>query len=265
MVQAEHPRGRRARADDRALAGTGSADQAGTKRDQFVNVSDIVPTIYDLLGVTPPDVYTGVEQLPVTGHSFASLLADADAPATNTLQYFEMAGAGRSSPSGRRWWKAVCKHNQGADYDTEPWELYHLADDWSECNDLAERARQARRADRPVVAGGRAARRAAARRPHGRAVRRPVPTTTRRTRTTALRLPPADVADARPGVGLDRWPDLRPDRSGHRAAGDEGVLCATGTENSGCRVFVQNDRLVVDYNSFNDHTVVESSVAGAGR
>ncbi len=38
------------------------------------------------------------------------------------------------------------------------------------------------------------------------------------------------------------------------APGDEGVLYATGTENSGLSLFVQNDRLVVDYNAFDDHT-----------
>ena len=43
-----------------------------------------------------------------------------------------------------------------------------------------------------------------------------------------------------------------------RAAGDEGVLWATGTENSGISVFVQDDRLVVDYNAFDDHMIVES-------
>ena len=66
-----------------------AADQQGTRRDQFVNVSDVVPTIYELLGVTPPEVFGGYAQLPVTGSSFAAVLADADAPATNTLQYFE--------------------------------------------------------------------------------------------------------------------------------------------------------------------------------
>ena len=45
-----------------------------------------------------------------------------------------------------------------------------------------------------------------------------------------------------------------------RAAGDEGVLFATGSENSGISVFVQNDRFVVDYNAFDDHTIVESSI-----
>ncbi|MET0909670.1 MAG: arylsulfatase, partial [Ilumatobacteraceae bacterium] len=45
-----------------------------------------------------------------------------------------------------------------------------------------------------------------------------------------------------------------------REAGDEGVLFATGTENSGVTVFVQNDRLVIDYNAFDDHTILESDV-----
>ena len=53
-------------------------EQRGTKRDQFASVSDIAPTIYELLGVTPPDTYRGVEQMPVTGHSFASILSDAE-------------------------------------------------------------------------------------------------------------------------------------------------------------------------------------------
>ncbi len=50
------------------------ADKAGTKRSQFVNVSDIAPTIYELLGVSPPDRYRGVEQMPITGRSFVTVL-----------------------------------------------------------------------------------------------------------------------------------------------------------------------------------------------
>ncbi|MEZ5340947.1 MAG: hypothetical protein R2706_05730 [Acidimicrobiales bacterium] len=76
-----------------ALACGIEANEGGTKRNQFVNVSDIVPTIYDLLRITPPTVYNGLEQLPVTGQSFRPTLADAGTPATNTLQYFEMAGS----------------------------------------------------------------------------------------------------------------------------------------------------------------------------
>lgn len=38
------------------------------------------------------------------------------------------------------------------------------------------------------------------------------------------------------------------------------MLFATGTENSGIAVFVLNDKLVVDYNAFGDHSIVESAV-----
>jgi arylsulfatase len=44
------------------------------------------------------------------------------------------------------------------------------------------------------------------------------------------------------------------------ARGDEGVLYATGTQNSGFSMFIQDGRFVVDYNAFGDHTVVESGV-----
>ena len=52
----------------------------------------------------------------------------------NAVQYFEMGGS-RALVAGE--WKAVCKHDPGADFETEPWELYHLAQDRSECHDLA--------------------------------------------------------------------------------------------------------------------------------
>jgi arylsulfatase len=43
-----------------------------------------------------------------------------------------------------------------------------------------------------------------------------------------------------------------------RPAGAGGVIYATGNGNSGVSVFVQNDRLVLDYNCFGDHHVAES-------
>ena len=43
------------------------------------------------------------------------------------------------------------------------------------------------------------------------------------------------------------------------APGDEGVLWATGSASAGVSMFVQHGRLVVDYNAFSDHTIVESA------
>ncbi|MGI8793938.1 MAG: arylsulfatase [Acidimicrobiales bacterium] len=85
-------------------------DQRGSHRKQFVNVADIVPTIYDLLGIEPPTEFAGVSQLPVTGHSFAHVLGDPDAESRNQVQYFEMAGS-RALIAGE--WKAVCRHEAG--------------------------------------------------------------------------------------------------------------------------------------------------------
>ncbi len=233
-----------------------SAEQRGTKRSQFVNVSDIVPTLYELVGVTPPDLFRGIEQLPVTGHSFASVLENPDAPATNQLQYFEMSGS-RALVAGE--WKAVCRHQRGADYETEPWELYHLASDWSECTDLAEKDpdklkelielwwQEAEKHgvlpidERMIELFG------ARFRPNS-----PHPKDRRYVYRPPMSPIPSQAAAAIGGRSFDVTARVT------RAPGDEGVLYSTGNENSGFTVFVQNDRLVVDYNSFDDHSVVES-------
>ena len=238
------------------------AGEAGTKRRQFVNVSDVVPTIYELLGVAAPDSYRGLEQLPVTGHSFASVLADANASATNTLQYFEQAGSrALVADDDDGVWKAVCKHDKGADYDTEPWELYRLSDDWSECNDLAVDEpgklaelidlwwQEAQRHgvlpldDRTLELFGARFR---ANSPH--------PVDRRYVYRPPMSPLPGQASAAIGGRAFDLTATVT------RQAGNEGVLFATGTENSGMSVFVQNDRLVVDYNAFDDHTILESTI-----
>ena len=50
-----------------------------------------------------------------------------------------------------------------------------------------------------------------------------------------------------------------------RGAGDEGVLYASGTENAGFSFFVQDSRLVFDYNAFGDHQVLVSDRDVPGR
>jgi arylsulfatase len=233
-----------------------AADQRGTRRDQFAFVADIAPTIYELVGVTPPAVHRGVEQLPVTGHSFAAALDDPDAASANTVQYFEMGGS-RALVAGE--WKAVCKHEAGADFETEPWELYHLARDRSECTDLAgeepdrlasmieqwwaeaERHGVLPLDDRMIELFG------ARFRP-----RSPHPEDRRYVYRPPMAPMPAQASAAIGGRDCDITASI------DRSAGQEGVLFATGTQNSGISVFVQDDRLVLDYNAFDDHTVVQS-------
>ncbi len=237
-------------------------DNAGTKRSQFVNVSDVTPTIYDLLGVTPPETYRGIDQMPVTGHSFVAVLDDSQAPAANTLQYFENAGSrALIAELDGTWWKAVTKHTQGDDFDTEPWELYNLDVDPSECSDLAaaQPERLAEMIDLWWVEADR----------HGvlplddRTLElfaaHPSDQSPHRLDRRYVYRPPMTPIAAQPSASLGgRAFDLTAKVTA--VAGDQGVLWATGNQNSGCSVFVQRGRLVVDYNAFDDHTIVESEI-----
>jgi arylsulfatase len=232
--------------------------QRGSRRDQFVFVADVAPTIYELVGVEPPAVRRGLEQLPVTGHSFASVFGDAAAPPVNNCQYFENAGSLAIIADG---WKAVLKHTSGAASTAEDWELYHLDEDRSECNDLAvahpetlaeliarfddeaERHGVFPLDDRGVALFGPRFRERSPHPGHRRYVYRPPMSPMPGQASAPIAGRNADLT-ARITIG----------------AADEGVLFATGTRNSGLSWFVQNRHLVVDYNAFDDHTIVESTI-----
>ncbi len=235
-------------------------DDAGGIRHQFHYVTDIAPTIYDLVGVEAPDVYRGVPQLPVTGTSMAYTFdpGAADSPSRHTVQYFEMMGHRGMYVDG---WKAVTHHNVGTPFDEDVWELYDLTTDPSECRDRAAEQPERLAAlverwweeadaygvlpldDRMVELF---ASRFAEHTPH------------RPDRRYSYRPPmsylPAQVSAAISGRSWDL------DATVERAAGESGVLYALGNGNAGLSVFVQDDRLVFDYNAFGDHTVIESEV-----
>jgi len=233
-------------------------EQKGTKRNQFVFVSDIVATVYDILGVTPPTELKGYEQMPVTGHSFKSVIANPDAPATNRIQYFENGG---SLAIVVDEWKAVLKHTAGTSYEDEKWEIYHLAKDKSECNDLAESDpdkleemiahwwEQAETHgvlpldDRGIELFGARFRKNSPHPEDRRYVYRPPMTPM-----------PGQAAAPLGGRHVELTARIT------HAAGDEGVLYATGNQNSGVSFFIQNNRLVIDYNAFGSHTIVESNI-----
>ena len=230
--------------------------QNGQLRNQFANVSDIAPTIYELLGITPPEIYRGIEQLPVSGHSFAHLLNNSEAESNNKVQYFEMAGSRAIIAEG---WKAVTRHIQGTDYDDEPWELYDLSSDWSECNDLAESNQSKLKElqelwwdeahkhgvmpldDRMIELFGSRFREQSPHLPDRRYVYRP-----------PMSPIPAQAAASIGGRSFDITGKVS------FKSGERGVLFAYGTENSGISFFVLNDRLMIDYNAFDDHSIIES-------
>jgi arylsulfatase len=115
-------------------------------RAQFHHVNDIVPTVYDVLGITPPRVVNGFEQDSFDGVSMAYSFADAKAKGRKTTQFFDiMASRGVyhdgwfASARGPRepWVGGVPPGIKQWSPLTDAWELYNLDDDWSQANDLA--------------------------------------------------------------------------------------------------------------------------------
>lgn len=107
---------------------------AGGIRDQFHHVTDILPTLLDVLKVNEPDEINGTPQMPIHGTSMTYSFAS-DGPSQKPAQYFEMFGHRALWMDG---WKAVAFHERGTDYADDRWELYHLDRDFSECYDLAK-------------------------------------------------------------------------------------------------------------------------------
>lgn len=231
----------------------------GEWRDQFHHVTDIAPTIYEAIGITPPEVYRGLEQLPITGVSLVYTFDAAEAPDRRTVQYFEMMGHRAIYAEG---WKAVTRHQHGTPFDDDRWELYHVEVDRSECHDLAEQEPERLESlvrlwwaeaeahgvlpldDRTIELFGARFR-----------DRSPHPADRHYTYFPPVTRLPAQVAPAIGGRSWDLWATVE------RPPGAGGVLYATGTENSGLSLFVAGDRLVFDYNCFGDHHVAESEAA----
>ncbi|WP_022723507.1 sulfatase-like hydrolase/transferase, partial [Rhodopseudomonas sp. B29] len=107
----------------------------GELRHQFVHVSDLVPTLLELIGVEAPTEIGGLAQMPLEGTSFARSLTEPDVPSKDKAQYFEMFGHRGLWHQG---WKAVAYHPPGKPFDDDKWELFHLDRDFSETHDLAQ-------------------------------------------------------------------------------------------------------------------------------
>jgi arylsulfatase len=117
-----------------------------TVRTQFHHVNDIVPTIYDVLHITPPKTVNGVVQDPLDGVSMRYTFADAHAPGRKPPQYFEVFGSRgiyangwMASVFGPRvpWKPAPIASLRTWNPDHDQWSLYRLADDYSQADDLA--------------------------------------------------------------------------------------------------------------------------------
>ncbi|MCE2658341.1 MAG: arylsulfatase [Rubrivivax sp.] len=114
----------------------------GEVRSQFHHVIDITPTILDIVGIAPPAAVHGVTQLPMSGVSMAYSFDDAGQPSRRKSQYFELVGnraiyhdgwVAASGPTEMPWAFSMKPET----IESMGWELYHVADDYSEALDVA--------------------------------------------------------------------------------------------------------------------------------
>jgi arylsulfatase len=117
------------------------ADRGGV-RFQFHHVIDVFPTILEVVGIAQPTVVNGVHQKPVEGVSMAySFFKESEAaPSRRRVQYFEMIGHRAIYADG---WMASFRHShlpwKSREHSptTGKWELYHIAEDFSQSENLA--------------------------------------------------------------------------------------------------------------------------------
>lgn len=121
-----------------------SIEDTGKVRSQFHHVIDVMPTLMEVVGITEPKVVNGHIQRPIEGTSFAYTFSaeNADATSRRRQQYFEMMGNRAMYADG---WIASCRHGRlpwetagTYSWDDDVWELYNVAEDFSQAEDLAE-------------------------------------------------------------------------------------------------------------------------------
>ncbi|WP_207913080.1 arylsulfatase [Novosphingobium sp. PhB57] len=118
-------------------------------RGQFHHVNDIVPTLYEVIGITAPEVVDGHDQKPLDGVSLAYTFGAADAPTRKNVQYFENNASRGIYSDG--WYAcafgpfvpwdtpSTAERLRNWDAATEPWELYNIDEDFSQARDLSSR------------------------------------------------------------------------------------------------------------------------------
>lgn len=219
------------------MAGPGIEVDRGGLRRQWTHVTDVLPTLLDLLGLALPEQRQGTPVAALSGTSFAPSLRDADSPPTHHEQLHEMQGHRGFYRDG---WEVVTRHRPLTPFDDSEWELYDLRADRTETRDLA--AEQPERLTELAAAWEAAAR------------AQQVYPLDEGTGLKFLRRPARTQVFDRPVVLLPGTPQLERWRSQRlvwcrsftvevalsHAAGDRGVLVAHGDQGGGYALLVED-------------------------
>lgn len=113
----------------------GHVDEADALRRSYVHVTDVLPTLLDVVGVEQPTHRHGQRVKPLVGTPFTAMLTDSAAPSVHLEQHYENLGHRGYYRDG---WEVVTLHQPMTPFAPEEWELYHLPTDPTELRNIAE-------------------------------------------------------------------------------------------------------------------------------
>jgi arylsulfatase len=120
----------------------GHIKDAGSLRTQFLDVTDVAPTLLAAAGIASPRTVNGVEQKTMDGTSFLPALLDAGTGELRQTQYFEVFA--NRAIYHRGWFASALLNAEASrpdrsalDPDGVTWELYDLQHDFSQARNLA--------------------------------------------------------------------------------------------------------------------------------
>ena len=232
-------------------------------RDAFLHLVDVVPTILEAAHLPMPSEVNGIQQKPLAGKSFLASFTDASFEGRKN-QYFEIFTNRSFYEDG---WKANAQHTlpwrqdlAPGKWDQDRWELYNLADDFSESIDLAtsmpdkleelkKKFDQAAQEHDVYPFDDRGAGRLAIPKP-------PVPGWNPDSNTYTYYSGATRIAEsAAPPMKNNSW-TLKAEVA-TKGADTEGVIMGFGGVAAGIVLYLDKGVPVFDYNFFDEHTIVK--------
>lgn len=116
----------------------------GAVRSQYHHVSDIMPTVLEAVKIQPPAILNGIPQKPIDGISMSYTFNTLHGPSRRRTQVYEMAANFGVYHDG--WFAGTTPYRApweigkqiGDSVSGRRWELYNIADDFSQSRDLAK-------------------------------------------------------------------------------------------------------------------------------
>lgn len=214
-------------------------------RRQYQHVTDVLPTLVELCGLTMPEERHQRPLAAPAGASFAASLANPVTESTHPEQHYEQLGHRGYYRDG---WEVVTLHRPLTAFSDAEWELYHLTEDPNEIQDLSDEQPELRR---ELATAWEAAAMANQVYPldEGAGLKY-----LQRPARSAVFAEPVTIVPGTPT--LERWRSLQ--LIWFRACtirialdfrcGDQGYLVAHGDQGSGYGLYVRDDELVFVHN-----------------